>query len=299
MASEETIETRLISGTGLLRIPNDKQDRRLYTLFAQVIRPPRSPYLNMKSNPPEGFYAKITCINNSFVYKIFSHDFETQAWEFIPDISGQTLIAIKCAYDGLLTTFQNLGYALQTPPITATNTISTYKNLKLPFTEFRIKCYANTAIQFTLKAIPFDSCESSKQPPQDTPSSPAITAQVPFDTPLDISPPYTNDSITDKADIDDQFVPPPLGENCQVGTLRFTYTYTQPGSPEQTAEAATACYGPVSRDFRVKAGIGGVLETQHRGNPFIEGCSTYTYRDILSIGATRTITGWSNIRFPA
>lgn len=281
MAAVETIETRLVSGTGVLRIPTDKRDRRTYTLFAQVIRPPRSPYLSLKSNPPESFYGKIACVKGDTVYKIFPQEFENQAWEFIPDIAGQALIAIKCAYDGILITFENLGFALQTPPITYVNTIKEYKNLQLPFDEFRIVCYADSAIQLTLKAIEFESCSTSKEPPQEPPPPPPSPEQVPFNTPLNISPPYDDDPITKKAQIDEDYVPPPTGNPCATYTVTFSYT----NADGARVSASRVLYGEIGR-IKEASGPGepSQIQLEFRGFPGFTACGEFQFRRLTGGG---------------
>lgn len=224
MALEITIEERTISGTGVLRIPTENLNERIYTLYAQVIRKPKSPYLNFKSNPPEGFFGRITCVKNDTVYQHFDHVFPMQAWNFTPDITSQVLVAVQCQYAGILQTFVNLGAALGLNPYVVGNTIEDFKALGIGFNEIRVVCYANTAIKLTLKAKAFDICNSNQLEPEEPPAPPPPPNEVPSDTAIEIDEPYENDSISKKADIDENFTPPPIGNTCIAYNIQYSYT---------------------------------------------------------------------------
>lgn len=271
MASEQTLEERTISGTGLVRIPDEDIVYRVYTLFVEVLRPPKTPFLNLKSNPPEGFFGRVTCVKDDVVYQVFDIKFPEQAWEFNPDITMQTLTSVKCQYKGVLQTFVNLGNALNLLPFSVTDTIKDFKPLTLPFTEFRIVCYATTALKVTLKALTLDVCDGDDAKPQKPPTPPPKTPKppnepypVPPDTPINIDPPYDdNDNITDPAPIDDDFEEPPIGEAGTIYTVAFDFTYQTAGGSFNDGGSSTNVWAPVSQDVHID---GNKIVTNSRGN---------------------------------
>lgn len=210
MAAVSTPIIRRISGTGILRMPDEAISARRIIINADIIRPPKTKYENYSSEPPESFYAKICLMKGSYLHSTFDYKFESQEWIFTPDEAGQILIAIKCAYDGILETFFNLGNALELPSISLNNTIKDYLQLPLPWDAIKVKCYADTALQLSMKSIPYDVCKpeyKNTQPPGEPPTQPT---KVPPGTPVSISTAYDNtDTTTQKHPIDDGYVPTP------------------------------------------------------------------------------------------
>lgn len=291
-----TLSERRISGTGLILPDSADLIHRRYTLFADIIRKPLTPYLNRESEPPETYYGVISLMKNDYVLQTLPIKYDAQIWYFDADISGQTLIAVKCEYLGVLESFANLGTALGLTVTLVENTIGDYRNLPLQWDSINIKCFADCAIQFVLKALTYDFCETDYKDPAIPAQPPAKPEIVSPGVGTDVSDPYPGDGVTDPVQIDKDFVPPPLGNVCQAYTLRFTVQFQVGENPPDEAEYSTNTFGPVSQDFRVKDGQPNVLETQHRGNPLIGGCGAYEYRDIRSFGSGTEILSWSNIR---
>lgn len=205
MAQWEQIESRTVSGQGVLRVPALNNKFRAVILYCDVVRPPKNKYVNKNWNPERGKYAFLTFVRNEYVIGHDAMEFDRQSWDGIQDISGQTLIAVKCAYDGILQTFVNLSIALAaTPggvglmPINKVDLIKDYENLANSWQEVRIKCYADTAVQARLFALKYDSCTPDRDDERPPPPPPSPPPPVPPGTPLNnISPPYdrfTNDN---------------------------------------------------------------------------------------------------------
>lgn len=295
MAEILFIAERRLSGTGLIiPDPTDLIHRR-YTLFADIIRKPKTPYLSRDSEPPKTYYGVINLMKNGYVTQTFKIEYDAQMWNFDADISGQTLIAVKCAYLGTLETFLNLGVKLNLQPFVVDNTIANYKNLPLEWDSIIVKCFADCAIQFVLKAIPYDSCSQDYLNTQDSAIPPVKPQIVDPGIATSISPAYPGDTITSPAAIDLTFVPPPLGNACQAYVLSLTLLVSTSSNPGFMINRSTNVYGPVSLDFRTKEGQPNVLQAQHRGNPQIQGCQPLAYRDIVSLGSGENIISWSNV----
>lgn len=215
MAEWETVEERDISGKGVLRVPSANVKNRAYVLFATVIREPSNPYLNLNYNPPRARYATLCFMRQGYLVDSKSIDFEKQVWDGVNDISGQTLIAVKCAYQGILETFVNLSVGLSQTPggvglfyTTVEDKIKDYESLRLAWDEVRVVCYADTALSLRLDVLEYDVCDSSRDKDRTPPPSPPPRDKVPPGIPIgEISPPYDGD------DDDGNTVPFPYDES--------------------------------------------------------------------------------------
>lgn len=233
MANIITIENRTISGVGLLRIPETELNYRQYSLFAQIIRKPTNEYLSFEHSPPQGFYARITFLKSGSVITRHDMRYPKEKLIFVPDPPNQNLIAIQCSYQGVLESFVNLGTQLGLILPTLVNEIEDWKALPLPWDEIQVACYSDTAIAFTLKAIEYDVCNEDYPEPQEEPEPPEEETPIPPGTPIEISPPYEDDEITNKAPIDEEFIPPedlPTGIACDRYQVDFTWTEAGTGT---------------------------------------------------------------------
>lgn len=201
MSEYELIQERFISGKGLLKVPTDTRKNRAYILYAAVFRKPSNPYLNFNYNPPRGRYGTLVFLRDSYVIKNTALEYPNQVFDGVNDISGQTLLAVKCAYDGILQTFYNMSIALAaTPggqgltPISITNLITDYTNLRLSWDECRLQCYADTAIRLSLYRLVYDVCDDDYN--ADIPAPiPDLPTQISPGEPIEgISPAYDDES---------------------------------------------------------------------------------------------------------
>lgn len=312
MAEYELVESRVISGQGLLRVPVDKVKNRYSVLFLDVIRKPRNAYLNKNWNPPRGRYAFITFIRDTYVIGSKAMEFPSEAYDGIADIAGQTMIAVKCAYEGTLESFKNLTLGLAGTPgglglvyLGYTDLIKDYENLDLSWNEVRIKCYADTAIEARLYRLEYDTCDPDKDKQRRPPMPPPPREEVPPGTPIeDISPPYDEES-SDGGDTDpfpdDSYEEPPLtppGEACVK--YRVTIEYEQAyGDPTIQREAVV--YGEIGEPFISPSGGARAVVLPCRGFAFPggdEGCQgeivnrTVFVSDSVAVDATPEIVGF-------
>jgi hypothetical protein len=218
MAEFELVQERNISGKGILRVPSEADKTRLFVLYASVIRRPRSEYLNFNYLPPRSRYGFLTFLRNGYVIATGEIEYPRQSYDGVTDITGQNLIAIKCAYEGILQTFTNFAVALQLIPISVTDLIAEYEYLNLSWDEVRVVCYADTAVNLRLYSLKFDTCDEEKDRPRKPPPPPPPPEESPPGTPLEnLDPPYEDednpDNITEPFPGDDNS-PFPVGEQC-------------------------------------------------------------------------------------
>ena len=204
MAEWEVIQERIISGKGVLKVPTDVVKNRAYVLFATVVRQPRNKYLNFNWNPARSRYGNMVFLREGYVINTLPIEFSKQVFDGINDISGQTLIAVKCAYEGILQTFVNLGNGLAGTPggiglsvTPITDLIKDYENLRLAWDEVRLQCYADTAISLRLSRLQYDVCNPDKDKDKPPPPPPPPVPPVPPGEPVETDKPYDEDTSDD------------------------------------------------------------------------------------------------------
>lgn len=194
------IDTRVISGQGILKCPYSNPDikkAKVLTFFFDLIRPPSLFYSNKHYNPNRALYAYICFMRDGYVMSADRMEFPTQLFEFNADISAQAEYAIKCAYSGILQTFVNLGNALGVTPTSVTNNIKDWTHTILFPDSVLIVCEADSAVQVTCQSTPYDICPDDTSTPPPPPPPPPPPTKYPaghkFDNPSTspISPPYT------------------------------------------------------------------------------------------------------------
>lgn len=223
------LDERIISGKGVLKIPPAALKYRYYILYMDVIRRPKNEYSNYTWNPTKSFYANLAFRRDEYVQFDQQLHYTRQCFTYVNDIAGEALIAIKCAYAGILQSFVNLVTGLGGTPggigiyvSGVENQIEDYKSLALGWDEILFNCYSSTALQVRIYGLKYDSCDPEKDDPYYPPPPPPPLPEVPPDTPIgDISPPYdpdtNDDGNTDPFPDDSIPVPPDLpGEVCTL-----------------------------------------------------------------------------------
>lgn len=266
MAEFEVIQERNISGSGVLRVPSDMKKRRLVVLYASILRKPKSEYLNLNYIPSRSRYAFLTFLRNGYVVGYDSMEFEKQSYDTVSDITSQNLIAIKCAYEGMLKSFDNLVTAQGLPVVSVVDLIKDYEYLSLGWDEVRVKCYADTAINLKLVRLPHDACDPVKDSPRKPPPPPPSPPAVPPGTPIEgIDPPYDDpdnpDDVTQPYPGDEPPPPPdePPGQQC----VKYSFTVSVYERDSSTGEPKTVpsfqnnyiAYGEVELLFTPSSGF--------------------------------------------
>lgn len=248
------IDERIISGVGLLRIPKDEKYRD-FVIYAQVIRKPTSEFLNLDWFPPKGLYGRITLRYQEYVVDSFLMEFENFAHRLTSDISAQNLIAINCAYAGVLQSIFNLADCIsECVPFNITNNVELMQSLQLTPDEFIVSCQTNSAIALQLYALEYVQCgDESLQPPPPPPPPPNFEQRPSGERIADISPPYDDsDDVTDPNLLDEQDpgIQPdyPVGNDCQI--VEIVFDWVTPIDPPGN-QITFRVFGPVnSIDFQ-------------------------------------------------
>lgn len=205
MAEYEQLAERIISGKGVLKVPDIDESYRVLLMCVDVIRRPRNLYESYDWNPAKGMYARMAFRRDKYVVFDSKIEYERQVFDYILDPSGQTLIAVKCAYEGILQSFVNLVNGMAGTPggvgifVTGvTDLIKDYENLDMTWDEVLFKCYSSTALQVRFFGLKYDTCDPLKDKKRRPPPPPPPLPEVPPDTPIEnITPPYSDDEDED------------------------------------------------------------------------------------------------------
>jgi len=242
---ETKIEERIISGTGLVRLPALETATRYVSVLIDVIRQPTVINRSFKYNPPRQRYATLVFVRGKYVIEEIPCDYSRRRIDYVLDVSGQTLIALKCAHNQIL---GKLGGGL--------SVIKEFPNLEMIWDEIHVVCQDDTALQVRLLADTYSECGEDyyqKKPPPPPPPLPPVTPGTPIG---DISPPYEDDDVTNPFPEDS--TPPPTPEGGDTGgtsggrVYSLTYQVKQfPGGSVLT-RAGIWILGPVG-DVRFKS----------------------------------------------
>lgn len=220
----ELIQSRVISGSGVLKVPADVTRNRMYILYSDVVRDAKSKYVNLDWNPTRSRYGNIVFLRKNYVVGAYPVEYPQQCFDGINDISGQTLEAIKCSYAGVLQSIYNLAVALSGTvggvglnATTIDNAIADFTFLRLSWDELRVKCYADTALQLRLYRLRYDGCVDAETADIDAPIPDAPIPKVPSGTPISsLTLPYDS-STSDNGNtvpFPGDSVPPPPSNKC-------------------------------------------------------------------------------------
>jgi len=223
--AETTVTTRLISGTGILRLPTPIGAIRYYSVLVDVVRPPAYTDVSKRYSPDRQRYATAVFLRGGYVIDEKPIDYTRRRFDFVLNEPGQVLLALKCSHAQVMSKLA----ALTTP---SDSNIAEFANLIMVWDEIRFVCHLDTAIQVVLKQDLYSDCGqdyfSIEPPPPPSPPEP-----IPPGTPIgDISPPYEDDEITQPYPGDDNPVIDPPG-----GCWKTFTTYTPaPGIPSSTID---------------------------------------------------------------
>lgn len=251
----ELVQSRTISGKGVLLMPENNIDWRNFTLVSTVLRLSMSRSANFNYNPVKSGFGILVFLREGNVVDTKEITFENQSWDFYNDQPGETLIAVQCMYEGILETFENLGTALGTPPIITENLISEYANYQSIWDTVKLVCFADTQILLELYATDYDACgdlpkkknkppkKKDNPPPKKPPGTPADDNSPPYDEPDDSGDtvPFPGDSPPDPD--------APQGIPCEQWLIGYTYDIKQ---------VSTGNLTPNTREYTVWAQVGAV-----------------------------------------
>ena len=245
------LQTRTISGKGVLLLdPIVDPKYRYLLLLIDVIRLPFNQYLNNKWNPPESFYANVTIGKNGYVMESRAIKYPAELWKIVPDISGQNLLAQKCALDNTFQSIINLGLALGVTPVSVNNSIAEYTTLSIEGQEFKFVCYSSSALRLRLYGQEYDVCDGEYVRRDTGPElPPPEPGSIPQEAVVTVSPPYTGeddngDTVPYPGDVPEEegF---PIGGLCEEVLITGRIDFETPDNQQFGYDFNATVWGPV------------------------------------------------------
>lgn len=249
----ELLQTRTISGKGVLLLdPIVDPKYRYLLLLIDVIRLPFNQYLNNKWNPSEGFFANVTIGKNGYVMQTRAIKYPAELWKIVPDISGQNLLAQKCALDATFQSIINLGTALGVVPISVVNPIAEYTTLSIEGQEFKFVCYSSAALRLRLYGQEYDVCDGEYVRRDTGPElPPPEPGSVPENEPVVTSPPYTGeddggDTVPYPGDAPEEEEEFPIGGNCEEVYITGRIDFETPDNQQFGYDFEASVWGEIT-----------------------------------------------------
>jgi len=298
MASQpELVEIRVISGRGLLKIPEESKKARRLWLYVDLLRLPDPNYINAKYPREKGNYANILWLESGYVCKEETMTYSAQRWDWEPAGDMQGLYTKQCiarvATRNLKTVAEALGaFVILSPDEDVTPLQQDYDSIVF---ECRDGCGISARLYSQMPDLCPDQEESSTPPPNpDPPPQPPVAPGVPLDGNdgnAEVDDPYEEpddggDTVPDV--IDRREDPPPTIPDCTPLNLTISYTRVLDGvsSRQSFNVMAYAPVGAVSVGEFVQGGSSLFLES--RGTP-PGTCGAFESRRV-----NRGLGTWSN-----
>lgn len=301
----ELIEDRLISGLGVLQIPQD-EEYRAFRIYTDIVREPAPDYLNFKYNPERGNYCNIAYMHGGYVQSYSTIEFDKEEITYYPKgTEAYIATALACLFQVTFDKLDTLLTAAGSPPDPVQKTPVPIEPVTKGLTEILFSCRDSTAVQVRLYGLKEDvACAEGEPTPKKPPEIPPPLPPVPSDEGLEVSPPYdpgTSDDGNTKPFDKDALPPPlipdyPVGENCQKLTVTITWNPTSEGNP---GSLTRRIYGPLVDvyieffDESTSGNISSTIRMVHRGQPQFEACQPAPFVQgygVWSIDAIGSVT---------
>lgn len=283
---------RIISGRGLLRIPDsaDLRKAKRLVLFVDVIREPRNKYYNSNYNPPKGRYGTINLFRDGYQVQEICLEYPYQSFPFYPDPAAQTFYLAKCSYELLLAQLVEMSDKLGLLTNNSPNPFTDWWHTNYWWDEARVVCYADTGLRLTLKSEEFLLCPNDSDPqPPDQPPPPNEIPQIPPGTPLDgdtipVSDPYQEpdddgDTVPYEDDVPESDLP--LGTACQIYRIDYTYLTTNGQTLSNFGFIKGKYFTNITFQFTGGSGYQFLIEAQ-AGSPTIQGIQQAVCQNTLA-----------------
>lgn len=213
----ELITTRFISGTGVLSFPESSTNSRFRYCLVDVVRKPTNEYTNRSYPIPKSRYGNILLLQQDYVLGEIPIEYPNMYISGVADITGQNLIAIKCAYEGILESIANLARALNLTVTSVVDLIKEYESLNLLWDELQFSCFADTLIKVSLYSVDYEACDTDSIRQRRFPRFPRKPDPVPPGTPSYVDAPLDDDNFTEPF--------PGDGNNTGLQTCTINYFY--------------------------------------------------------------------------
>lgn len=252
----ELIITRIVSGRGLIQIPEEYRSCRRMWLYAEIARYPEPDYRNKKYPREKGNFANILWLQEGYVCKQEVMEFEKQRWSWLSDEVGQVLYDAQCIAvtetKNLKTVAEALGAFVVLSPF------DPVELMEQDYDSIVVECRDGAGVILRLYGQKYDRCpdqeESKKTPPEPPPPpAPPLEPGELLDGKngrLGISPPYQEpdddgDTVPDEGDAPPPPPLPPYQEgSCEKYVLQVRLDYVQTNGQPGLQRTYVTIYSP-------------------------------------------------------
>jgi hypothetical protein len=278
------IETRLISGRGIIRIP-DSDKYRCLLLYVNVVRLPAVNFSTSKWNPDKSEYVRITWERNKYIIRQDIQGFESQSYTQQSDVTGYIAKGLLCILPSIINYFDYIASGVGRPPLPQGGDLW-IESLKFDPTVIKFCCRLDTAIEVQLWRLYYDiNCEGATPDPP-SPPDPPPPPKVPTGIPIgDISPPYpgdddNGDTVPNPGDETAPTPEAPEGEPCSIILCRWSANFKSTDGESFFYEETARVYGESTRPYIASAVVGlnpiQQVYMSCRGLPVLnQGCGEY------------------------
>lgn len=216
----QEVESRIISGLGILQIPIEAR-WRYFRVYVRLIRDPVPDFQNKKWNPDRSEYCKITWVSEGYVWKEDVLNYEQEVFELpAKEPAGYLASPLACLFTAVLEKLDVIIVALG-GSISPVGDPIPIEPVKLITTQLQFSCRDGCAIQVVLQGLEEDvGCPEGEPSPKQGDKPDNELPKVPPGTGVGVSPPYNepDDDGNTIPDEGDEFDPPgefPVGEECE------------------------------------------------------------------------------------
>lgn len=251
----ELIEDRLISGRGLLQIPQDDDWRNFY-VFVDLIRTPNREFDSSKYNPSKSEYAKMLWLQANYVVRETAVNFPQQRFTHpAQDDVGYLIPYLDCNFTGIGDALAAIATRVGLT-VLPRETFYEVSPLRNGVDSINFVCRDSSALQVRLYGIKVhkpcgESFDKKKPPPTPPPSLPP----VPKDEGIGVSPPYSSPddggaTIPNELDVIDTPNIFPVGDTCEEVLVTFRYSVESSSTGEvRVLNGSVVGFGPVEDVF--------------------------------------------------
>lgn len=250
----ELLEDRLISGLGVIKIP-EEDIYRYFRLWIDLVRSPDPDFFNGKWNPSRSEYAKVTWMAGEYVYKEDVIKYTRTVLDYSPQEPGAFLAPyLACSQESLSENICAIlagggwGQCIPGDNIYV-------EPIRFPVDFLRFSCREESAFQLRLYGLKFDvECAAGTPSPKRQDEPPAPLPDVPSQDAIEVSAPYSepNDDGNTIPYSGDVTPPPPpeylgiitqyrLTQNCAQNPEPLTFVWEDTASPAANNVGGAIC----------------------------------------------------------
>lgn len=253
MADKEfvVVESRVLSGRGLVKIPQDPKWRYFYLLI-DLLRPPTPDYRNHIYPISRGEFAKSLYLWNRIVVRERVMRYPRERWDIRSEEEGsQYSPPLVCSFSNVDAQLSAILAVLGVPSVPGEDI--NYQQVPNPVDEVAFECRDGAALRVELWGLEKDvNCPRAEPGRKTPPPPPPPPDRADPGEEVVVSPPYEGDDDGGFTQPDpiDEVQPPapddfPVGNECQLVRVQATFRQTNPDGAQFEFSVDQVFYGVI------------------------------------------------------